>query len=90
MTDNTVKSASISREAAEMVWQLEAWFNSKKAQIKLLAEFDDSDKLGLQEPDGKVTEVTDPKVIKGIKFGAKTALETLGSFPITIQSDEEE
>jgi hypothetical protein len=76
-----LKESGITNEdGAQLILQCEAWF---QARIDLLNETAEHMKKA-ETVDLNGTEITDPKVIKGMRYGFLTAVSLLGKFPLKL------
>lgn len=81
-----VKSASVSHEAANIITQLESWFDAKRDSLLSLRKyFSEADVVDLNGE-----KITDEIKIRWMGIGVAIAIDQLGTLPISQYPSEPE
>lgn len=74
-------------ESTMLIKRLKDWFDQRKEQLEKISNHEG--RVKFEGDDGGVAELSG-KESKAFTLGVSTALEVLGDFPISFESDEEE
>lgn len=73
------ESASVNEDAAKIIMQIEAWFESRTDMLQEIAK-NDAGKIQING-----VENDNPDFIRGFKAGLVAAVHTMGKFPVTVE-----
>ncbi len=73
------ESAHVNEDAANIIIQLEAWFESRTDKLQEIAK-NDVDTIRIND-----TENNNPDFINGFKAGLITAVQVMGEFPVNVE-----
>lgn len=82
------EEAMIDTDTANIIMQLQEWFNARCDQLQMMANAPASTTFSIQGPDGDALDIDDKNVAKGIRIGARMALNVLGEFPVSIHNNQ--
>ncbi len=76
-----LESACINEDAAKIIMQLEAWFESRTDQLQEIARCE-TDKIRIND-----LETSNPEFINGFKAGLLASVEVMGEFPVNVSDN---
>ncbi len=82
-----VETATIGKDAANVILQTEAWFNARRDQIAELVETANDEKSKILVGD---LEIDDQRMKLGFATGLMVALQVLGNWPLTMNCREDD